>query len=158
MAQRMSSSRPVDPGCVFCSPGTRDRVIARSGGYLALYDISPVVPGHVLIIPERHTAELAALSDHDMCGFFSFARRVTAFVVAQYRADGYDWTLQQGQAAGQSVFHLHLHVIPREPDDLDREWDEELQDCQAAARRTLTPGQAARIAARLRQQAAGAGL
>lgn len=58
------------------------------------------------------------MSEEEISAFFSFARMVTAFLCGVYGADAYDWSLQEGKEAGQSVDHLHLHIIPRKPDDL----------------------------------------
>jgi bis(5'-adenosyl)-triphosphatase len=91
---------------------------AGNDDFAAIYNIAPVLPGHSLIVPRRHVERLRFLSEDEACRFFMFARKVTEFLVAHFKAEGFDWTIQDGLSAGQTVGHVHLHVIPRWPDDL----------------------------------------
>jgi diadenosine tetraphosphate (Ap4A) HIT family hydrolase len=86
----------------------------------ALMDIQPVNPGHLLVIPLEHSASLAELDPNTGSHMFAVAQRLAA---ALYRADanpanglrcqGVNLVLADGPVAGQEVFHVHLHVIPR---------------------------------------------
>jgi len=145
--------------CEFCSAEAREGAFAEQGEFLALYNISPIVPGHSLVIPKRHETCLTGLSRDELGDFFSFGREVTDFIVRTYGAEGYDWTVQQSEIAGQSVPHLHLHVIPRKPNDLDKDWHDELEESHKdGQRRRLTQDQMVDIARRLRAEAAEVGL
>ncbi len=104
--------------CPFDYPRIRTTEYAGNDDFAAIYNIAPVLPGHSLIVPRRHVARLGFLSEDEMCRFFTFARKITEFLVVQFEADGFDWTIQDGLSAGQTVGHVHLHVIPRWPDDL----------------------------------------
>ncbi len=100
---------------------------------MAVLNHSPILPGHLLIIPEQHIESLHALAEEQIGRFFTFARAITGFITQLHNADAYDWSLQEGEAAGQSVSHLHLHIIPRQTNDLnpDEDWYVKLQTSKA---------------------------
>lgn len=106
------------PECPFCSPGA-ERVFLETDLVLGLWDGFPVAPGHALLVTRRHVrdwfeaspAEQAALAEA-----IGRARRLIderATREGRPRPDGYNVGFNAGEAAGQTVFHLHLHVIPR---------------------------------------------
>jgi bis(5'-adenosyl)-triphosphatase len=99
--------------CPFDHPGIRTAEYAGDGEFAAIYNIAPVLPGHSLVIPRRHVERLGLLSDNEVCHFFIFARKITDFLSSHFKADGFDWALQDGMSAGQTVGHVHLHMIPR---------------------------------------------
>jgi diadenosine tetraphosphate (Ap4A) HIT family hydrolase len=106
----------MDP-CVFCeivagrSPAS---VVARDDRSIAFMDIRPVTPGHLLVIPTAHLPSLADLPDNLAAHLFLVATRLAAAVRRSgLRCEGVDLFLADGEAAGQEVFHAHLHVIPR---------------------------------------------
>lgn len=72
------------------------------------------------------------MNEAEIADFFSFARKITAFLCITYGADAYDWSLQEGPEAGQSIEHMHLHIIPRKPSDLNEgeEWYSKLHQQQ----------------------------
>lgn len=88
-------------------------VFAQSEREIAIYNIAPIVPGHILVLPKKQIGSLDDLTEDELWSFFSFARTVTKFITQEFKAEGYDWTIQDGKYAGQTVPHLHLHVIPR---------------------------------------------
>ncbi|MDY0103132.1 MAG: HIT domain-containing protein [Lentimicrobium sp.] len=116
--------------CPFCAISIQESAYASENGFLSLYNHSPILPGHSLVIPIRHANSLFELSEEEISAFFSFARKVTAFLTQTYASDAYDWSLQEGEAAGQSVEHLHLHIIPRNPGDLPEgeDWYVQLEE------------------------------
>jgi histidine triad (HIT) family protein len=89
-------------------------VIDETADVLALMDIQPVNPGHVLIIPKRHAAYLADL-DPTLAGhILAMGMRVAAALrTCGVRCEGVNLFLADGEAAGQEIFHAHLHVFPR---------------------------------------------
>ncbi len=115
--------------CPFCKSGTQSLGFASAEEFLAIYNISPILPGHSLVMPVKHAKSLFDLNEDEISGFFTFARKVTAFLCDVYNCEAYDWSLQEGMEAGQSVDHLHLHIIPRKPGDLnkDEDWYGKLQ-------------------------------
>jgi histidine triad (HIT) family protein len=77
-------------------------------------DIQPVNPGHVLIIPTRHVSSLAELDEESGAHMFRMAQRIAeAMRRSGLRCEGVNLFLADGEAAGQEVFHVHLHVLPR---------------------------------------------
>ena len=90
---------------------------------MAVYDISPMLPGHSLIIPKEHMESIYDLTPEKMVAFFEFARKVTKGLCSFLETDAFDWSLQEKEEAGQSVPHLHLHIIPRTKNDLAKTGD-----------------------------------
>lgn len=84
----------------------------------AFMDIQPVNPGHVLVVPNRHATNLSELPPESGGHLFRVAQRVAAAVRRSgVRCEGINFFLADGEAAGQEVFHVHLHVLPRYPGD-----------------------------------------
>jgi len=111
----------MEKSCPFCGDKAMESSFASEGEILAIYNISPLLPGHSLIVPAHHAGSLFDLSEDEISCFFAFARKVTHFLLQVYKAEAFDWSLQEGECAGQSVEHLHLHVIPRTSGDLPEE-------------------------------------
>ena len=103
--------------CVLCELVARKRpisVIGETEDVLAFMDIQPVNPGHALVIPKRHAAYLADL-DPTLAGHMvALGMRVAAALrTCGVHCEGVNLFLADGEAAGQEVFHAHLHVFPR---------------------------------------------
>ncbi len=103
--------------CVFCdivagkSPAS---VVYRDDRCMAFMDIKPVTPGHLLVIPLSHAKNLAALDPGAGERVFLVAQQLAAAIRRSgLRAEGINFFLADGEAAGQEVFHVHLHVFPR---------------------------------------------
>ena len=103
--------------CVFCSILAGERpasVVSQDETCTAFMDIQPVNPGHVLVIPNVHAATLADLDPGTGGQMFRVAQRIAqAMREGGIRCEGVNFFLADGSAAGQDVFHVHLHVIPR---------------------------------------------
>ncbi|MGW4464722.1 HIT family protein [Micromonospora sp. NPDC004704] len=114
--------------CPFCEAAGGLAVIFRGDEWHAIYNSSPVVPGHSLLIPIRHVEDAAELSDTEQREFFMMLSSLVAAMLPAYGAQGYDLALQSGHAAGQSIGHLHFHVLPRKDKDLPdgSSWTSEL--------------------------------
>jgi diadenosine tetraphosphate (Ap4A) HIT family hydrolase len=108
-------------GCVFCAIADGEleaSVIAQDETALAFMDLNPITPGHALVVPRSHATGLADLEPATGAHVFTLAMRVAAAVRGSgIRADGVNVFLSDGAAAGQDVFHVHLHVLPRFPGD-----------------------------------------
>lgn len=103
--------------CVFCELVAGKRpisVIGETEDVLAFMDIRPVNPGHALVIPKRHAAYLAEL-DPTLAGhMLAVGMRVAAALrTCGVHCEGVNLFLADGEAAGQEIFHAHLHVFPR---------------------------------------------
>lgn len=119
--------------CHFCREEVVGKSFCTSPGFSALYNISPILPGHSLIIPDNHYISLFELSEKELGEMMVFARKITAVLKTVFNCDGFDWTIQDGISAGQTVPHLHLHIIPRKPKDLTDggEWYSKIQKNEA---------------------------
>jgi len=108
---------PIMQGCIFCdivAGNAPASVVHRDDRCVAFMDIRPVTPGHLLVIPLAHTPYLADLESTLGGHLFSVAQRLAAGIRRSgLRADGINFFLADGEAAGQEVFHVHLHVFPR---------------------------------------------
>ena len=109
--------------CPFCLINSKEQAFATSPNFMAVYDISPILPGHSLIIPREHIESLHDLDPEKLAEFFRFAKEVTKGLCDFLDTEAFDWSLQEKQEAGQSVAHLHLHIIPRTTNDLPNPGD-----------------------------------
>jgi histidine triad (HIT) family protein len=104
-------------GCVFCdllAGGIPVSLVHRDPLCAVVVDLRPVNPGHVLVMPVRHASSLAGLTDAEGAAMFALARRMDAALRGSgLRCEGVNLLLADGEAAGQEVFHAHLHVFPR---------------------------------------------
>jgi diadenosine tetraphosphate (Ap4A) HIT family hydrolase len=103
--------------CVFCSivAGDEEASFVHEGERaVAFLDIAPASEGHLLVVPRRHAPSLAELADEDAAAMLPLARRAAAALRrSSVRCDGVNLWLADGEVAGQDVFHVHLHVVPR---------------------------------------------
>lgn len=99
--------------CVFCCAERTKEIIASTDLSLAFFDGFPVSPGHALIIPRRHVASFFDLTEEERTDMMSLLCRVKEMVAQRFHPDGYNIGVNVGEAAGQSVFHVHIHLIPR---------------------------------------------
>ncbi|RLI44895.1 HIT family protein [Candidatus Bathyarchaeota archaeon] len=103
--------------CVFCRivKGTEPAsIVYGDEKVMAFMDIQPVNPGHVLIIPKTHVAQLSELNPELGAYMFKVAMRVAdALRQSGVKCEGVNLHLADGEAASQEIFHVHLHVIPR---------------------------------------------
>lgn len=109
------------PECLLCRLGRREEevsVVYEDAATLVLMDIQPVVRGHMLVIPRAHAAYLADLDPEDGAAVFRTGQRAAAALYSSsLRCEGVNFFVADGEAAGQEIFHVHLHVIPRYSED-----------------------------------------
>jgi histidine triad (HIT) family protein len=109
-----------DPDCLFCKivagelPSTLVREDERT---VAFMDINPATRGHVLVIPREHSTNLLEIGEEDLAACAAAAKELTALVSERLGASGVNLLNSCGRDAWQTVFHFHLHVIPRYPGD-----------------------------------------
>lgn len=123
----------------------------ESERFRAIVNIAPILPGHALVIPKRHVDSLLALDHAEIAEMVELSRRAVSLLVSVYAADGFDWTIQESEAAGQSVPHLHLHLIPRKQGDLPDPGDWYAHLIEFRKRPRLTREQMVREADELRE-------
>ncbi|MTW22298.1 HIT family protein [Allochromatium palmeri] len=103
--------------CLFCQIQSGQRpasIVHRDACCMAFMDLQPINPGHVLVIPNRHAPGLAELDEEIGAHLFRTAQRIAAALrLSEIDAEGVNFFLADGGAAGQEVFHIHLHVFPR---------------------------------------------
>jgi histidine triad (HIT) family protein len=106
----------ADPDCLFCKivageiPATR---VAEDDRTIAFMDINPATRGHVLVVPREHANDLLAIDPEDLAAVAKTAQRVAATMPDRLGADGVNLLNSCGREAWQTVFHFHMHVIPR---------------------------------------------
>lgn len=98
--------------CPFCDVQP-ERIVAETALTMTLRDGFPVAPGHTLIIPKRHFADLFDASDVEAAEIWQAIRDAAAELTERHHPDGFNVGVNVGTAAGQTVMHLHLHLIPR---------------------------------------------
>jgi len=99
------------PSCIFCDP---DRLIlAQSKLSLAFPDGFPVSQGHTLVVPKRHVESIWEMTPEEYTDAFDLVRQVRKVLEEMFAPQGFNVGVNSGEAAGQSVWHAHIHVIPR---------------------------------------------
>jgi histidine triad (HIT) family protein len=115
-----------DSDCIFCAIASGEgeaEVVDSDERTVAFLDINPATRGHALVIPRSHVENIFDVGEEDLHATISAARRLAQRMRATIRPDGVNVLNAAGRAAWQSVFHFHLHVIPRyEGDPLQLPW------------------------------------
>lgn len=104
--------------CPFCRQMDTVSFIAADETGIAFYDKYPVAKGHALIIPRRHVADYFDLTQTEQDSLWQLVNEVKVILEQKFHPDGYNIGVNIGEAAGQSVFHVHLHIIPRYKGDV----------------------------------------
>jgi len=116
----------ADANCIFCKivAGTIPCFkLHEDAATLAFLDINPVNPGHALVIPKAHAPNLFESADGDLAAVMAAVRRVATAVEKTVKPFGVNLLQANGPGAAQSVFHFHMHIIPRvRDDDLKMNW------------------------------------
>ena len=109
-----------DPDCIFCAIVAGEapaEIVDSDENTVTLMDINPATKGHALVIPRRHSADLLAIDDEDLTACAITARRVVKRMEEALDPAGFNLLNAARAAAWQTVFHFHIHVIPRYEDD-----------------------------------------
>jgi len=107
----------VTQQCPFCDIPAESVVIANEIG-VAILDRYPVTQGHTLVVPLRHVASLYELNESEQAALWWLVAKVRQQLADRYRPDGFNVGVNDGQAAGQTIGHAHIHVIPRRNGDV----------------------------------------
>lgn len=105
------------PPCPFCHVDP-DTHVAESPHALVLPDAYPVSPGHTLVVPRQHVASVFDLPAEAQANLWRMVSEVRAQLAAEHAPDGFNIGVNDGPAAGQTVPHAHIHVIPRYEGDV----------------------------------------
>ena len=115
MAYVTSGDRPT--GCIFCDmsgPGPEELVLARGRNVYAILNLYPYNNGHLMIVPFRHIATLAATTDDEQLELMRFARLAEMALTEAYSPQGINIGINLGRSAGAGIAdHLHVHLVPR---------------------------------------------
>ncbi|HEY4895298.1 MAG TPA: HIT domain-containing protein [Solirubrobacteraceae bacterium] len=130
----------ADPNCIFCKIVAGElpaRIVDEDERTISFMDIAPATRGHALVIPRVHSTDLLSVEPEDLSAVALAAARLAARAKARLGADGVNLLNACGAAAWQTVFHFHVHVIPRYGGDpLRLPWvpsDGDPQEIDAAA-------------------------
>ena len=116
----------ADPDCLFCgivAGSIPSETIDSDERTVAFMDINPATPGHALVVPREHSADLLEIGAEDLTATILAAQRLSKRMKDVLGADGINLINACGAAAWQTVFHFHIHVVPRyEGDPLKLPW------------------------------------
>ena len=102
--------------CIFCGEPT---MVIENELAFAHYDSYPVNPGHCLIIPRRHVADYFQATVEEKAAIWALVDEMKTIIDRDYKPDGYNVGVNVGKAGGQSVPHIHIHMIPRYKGDIE---------------------------------------
>jgi histidine triad (HIT) family protein len=116
----------ADPECVFCKILAGElpaRIVDEDERTIAFMDIAPATRGHTLVIPRKHARDLLSIDPEDLTAVALASQRLAGRIKERLGADGVNLINSCGASAWQTVFHFHVHVIPRyEGDPLRLPW------------------------------------
>ena len=135
-----------DDNCIFCKLANKDiptNIIYEDDRFTVILDASPATKGHALILPKNHAANIYELPDEDASAVFVLAKKLATKMTEILHCDGFNIVQNNGEVAGQTVFHFHMHLIPRYLNDGN-------QDKLTWNHAEFTPEEIAEISAELR--------
>ena len=113
-----------DDNCIFCKLANKDiptNIIYEDEKFTVILDASPATKGHALILPKNHAANIYELPDEDAADIFVLAKKLATKMTEILHCDGFNIVQNNGEVAGQTVFHFHMHLIPRYKKDGNEE-------------------------------------
>ena len=118
-----------DDNCIFCKLANGDiptNSIYEDEDFNVILDASPATKGHALILPKQHFANLYEIDDETLAKVAKLSKKIVAYETEALKCDGYNIVQNNGETAGQTVFHYHMHLIPRYDSDDNKgvvEWN-----------------------------------
>lgn len=109
-----------EEACIFCKIANGEipsKTIYEDEEFRVILDLGPAAKGHALILPKEHYADLFQLPEETAKKAILLAKKLGSQMVDKLHADGFNLVQNNGEAAGQTVFHFHMHLIPRYKDD-----------------------------------------
>lgn len=104
----------ANDACPFCRPAT---VLLENAQACAIADTTPVNPGHLLIIPRRHVADFFDTTREEKLALLALLDEAKKYLVEVHAPDGFNVGINIGETAGQTISHVHIHLIPRYKND-----------------------------------------
>jgi len=105
--------------CPFCNPAKGMTLLSEIASAFAVLDIFPVSPGHSLVIPKRHVADYFNLTLHEQRACWMLVNQVKKIIDREYNPEGYNIGVNIHSVAGQTIPHVHIHIIPRYKNDIE---------------------------------------
>lgn len=102
--------------CLFCKIVSREipsDLIYEDKKSIAILDIHPRSPGHAMVLPRVHAEDILDLPDEEIDGLFKAVKRVTDLLYKSLKPDGFTMGINHGKVSGQTIDHLHVHIMPR---------------------------------------------
>ena len=109
-----------DENCIFCKIANGEipsKTIYEDEEFRVILDLGPAAKGHALILPKNHYADLYELPEETASQVMLLAKKMATQMTEKLHCDGFNLVQNNGETAGQTVFHFHLHLIPRYKDD-----------------------------------------
>ena len=104
--------------CLFCNYDNDSYIVENEFGF-AVYDKFPVNEGHALIIPKRHYKNFFDSTEDEIIGLYDLLNKAKEIIDNKYKPTGYNVGVNIGEDGGQTIMHLHIHLIPRYKGDID---------------------------------------
>jgi diadenosine tetraphosphate (Ap4A) HIT family hydrolase len=105
--------------CPFCEKIKQHETLVKNEFAAAFFDATPLSPGHTLVVPRRHESDFFLLTEAEESALWRIVRTVHGQLETQYAPHGYNVGVNIGRAGGQTVEHVHVHLIPRYHGDVD---------------------------------------
>ena len=105
-----------DDSCIFCKLANGDiptNTVYEDEKFRVILDLSPATKGHALILPKNHYKNLYELPEETAADVMKLAKKMAVMMTEKLHADGFNLVQNNNEVAGQTVFHFHLHLIPR---------------------------------------------
>jgi bis(5'-adenosyl)-triphosphatase len=109
----------MNTDCPFCLNANNNKAFLKNDHFAAIYNIAPILPGHALVIPIRHIESVFNLNDKELSELGDFMKQTTRILLKAFNGEGFDWSLQEAESAGQSIHHVHFHIVIRKTNDLE---------------------------------------
>ncbi len=109
---------PEKNACPFCTIDPAE-ILLENDHAVAFYDRFPVTPGHALVVPRRHVNSFFEITGEELAALWELLGRVREHLIAKRSPDAFNVGINDGVAAGQTVMHLHIHLIPRYSGDTE---------------------------------------
>jgi diadenosine tetraphosphate (Ap4A) HIT family hydrolase len=108
----------MEEDCPFCNIGEQVEVLFKADTAMAILDSFPISPGHTLVIPRRHVADYFDLTVEEQNELWQLVNRCKMILQDRFHPDGFNIGINVGEMAGQSIFHVHIHLMPRYKGDV----------------------------------------
>ena len=113
----------IDNTCIFCKIANGEipsRTLYEDDDFRVILDMSPATKGHALILPKSHAKNLYELPDETAGNVMKLAKKMATTITEKLGCDGFNLVQNNNEVAGQTVFHFHMHLIPRYKGDVEK--------------------------------------